>query len=377
MIMKVVLPLIIVIATALLIVLGAVLPGSVSAAGVASTGASASRSAATPEQAVDQFLNDLRRHDWHAAYGRMANTGGADEALFTRDVSGTNGSLRTFSSLNSWELQPLHASDQQAQVRARLRWSTAVGSVDDVRDLQVLHQGQSWKVVWPVQPEPDIPAQVIPVTFLRWDVVSSTAADRWGERNVDAPHVRILSMNAIPYNDGTVVMGEVVNEDTIPAFVNVNAILNNASGNPMANESSFDKIVHVLLPKGVSPYRIDFPNTKLQDVKNVRMDVKATLVPAAADPVIGVMDQQIATEAGDRRVLRGKLFNQGGQVVNIPHVIATFYGDNGKVVWVADGYPDRALLPQTPESFAVEIPKSIAAKIDNFHVVVNAYSRVP
>src|SRR5215470_9489262 len=139
--MKVVLPLIIVIATALLIVLGAVLPGSVSAAGVASTGASASRSAATPEQAVDQFLNDLRRHDWHAAYERMANTGGADEALFTRDVSGTNGSLRTFSSLNSWELQPLHASDQQAQVRARLRWSTAVGSVDDVRDLQVVHQG--------------------------------------------------------------------------------------------------------------------------------------------------------------------------------------------------------------------------------------------
>jgi hypothetical protein len=374
--MKILLPLIIGIATALLIALGALFPGSRTAAGVVSAGvAGGSAPAATPEQAVDQFLNDLRRHDWHAAYQHLANSSGTDETLFTKDVAGTNGSLRTFSSLNSWELQALHVSDQQAQIRARLRWSTAVGPVDDVRDLQVLRQGRSWKVVWPVRADPEVPAQVLPVTFLRWDVVSSTAADRWGERNVDAPQVRIVSMNAIPYNDGTVVMGEVVNEDTIPAFVNVNAILNDAGGNPIAKESSFDKIVHVLLPKGVSPYRIDFPTTSLQNVKNVRMDVKATLVPAAADPVIGVMDQQIATEADERRVLRGKLLNQSGQVVNIPHVIATFYGDNGKVVWVADGYPDRALLPQTPEPFAVEIPKSIAGKVDDFHVVVNAYNR--
>ena len=39
-------------------------------------------------------------------------------------------------------------------------------------------------------------------------------------RMLTAPHVRIISMNAVDSAEGAVVMGEVVNEDTIPAFVN-------------------------------------------------------------------------------------------------------------------------------------------------------------
>ena len=106
----------------------------------------------------------------------------------------------------------------------------------------------------------------------------------------------------------------------------------------------------------------------------MRMDVKATLVPASADPVIGVMNQQIESDAEGRKVLRGQLLNQSGQVVNIPHVIATFYESNGRVVWVSDGYVDRPLLPQLPEAFAVEIPGPIVGKVQNYHVVVNHYS---
>ena len=169
-------------------------------------------------------------------------------------------------------------------------------------------------------------------------------------------------------------MGEVVNEDTIPAFVNVNATLVDASGSAIDDESSFDKIVHVLLPKQVSPYRIDFPHIDIARVKNVRMDVKATLVPASSDPVIGVMNQKIDSDAQGRAVLRGELFNESGETVNIPHVIASLYDNTGKVVWVSDGYVDHALLPQSSQPFSVEIPKSLAGKVQNFHVVVNQYS---
>jgi hypothetical protein len=219
-----------------------------------------------------------------------------------------------------------------------------------------------------------VPAQVIPVTFLRWDLVSGGAGDEWGSKNIDAPHVRIISMNAVDLAEGVVVMGEVVNEDAIPAFVNVNATLVDGSGNALDDESSFDKIDHVLLPKQVTPYRIDFPNFNLKDVKNVRMDIKAALVPASADPVIGIMNQKIDTDAQGKSVLRGDLLNQSGQTVNIPHVIASFYDNTGKVVWVADGYVDQALVAQSSEPFSLEIPRSIAAKAQNFHVVVNHYN---
>jgi hypothetical protein len=73
-------------------------------------------------------------------------------------------------------------------------------------------------------------------------------------------------------------------------------------------------------------------------------------------------------------VLKGDLINQSGQTVNIPHVIATFYDNAGKVIWVSDGYDDQALLPQTPEPFAVSIAKDLADKVHSYRVTVNQYS---
>ena len=334
-----------------------------------------STSAPNPEQALNNFLLDIQRRNWDRAFSSVERTSDTlNEQAFIQEWIGSNGGLRSFSSLERFDTRPLHATNSEAQMRTRLHWSTPVGPVEDIRDFRLVHRGDVWKVIWDETPKPNVPAQIIPVNYLRWDLVTGSAGEEWGSHNVDAPNVRIVSMNAVESAEGTVVMGEVVNEDTVPAFVNVNSTLVDASGSAIDDESSFDKILHVLLPKQVTPYRIDFPHVSLSKVKNVRMDVKATLVPASSDPVIGVMNQKIETDAQGHSVLHGELLNESGQTVNIPHVIASFYDNNGKVVWVSDGYVEQALAPQTTESFAVEIPQSVAGKVQNFHVVVNQYS---
>ena len=97
------------------------------------------------------------------------------------------------------------------------------------------------------------------VNYLRWDVVNRGPEGEWGTASIDPPKVRIISMNAIERNDSVIVMGEVVNEDTIPAYLNVNAALVDANGVEFRHEGSFDKVSHILLPSQVTPYRIDFP----------------------------------------------------------------------------------------------------------------------
>jgi hypothetical protein len=329
----------------------------------------------TPEKALTNFLLDIQKRNWGRAFASTERTSDAiNEQSFIQDWIGSSGGLRSFSALERFDTRPLHATDSEAQMRVRLHWATPVGPVEDVRDLRLKHTGDTWRVVWDETPRPNVPAQIVPVNYLRWDLVTGNGSDEWGSHNVDAPHVRIVSMNAVDSAEGVVIMGEVVNEDTVPAFVNVNAILLNASGGTIDDESSFDKILHVLLPKQVSPYRVDFPHISLNKVKNVRMDVKATLVPASSDPVIGVMNQKLETDAQGHTVLHGELLNESGETVNIPHVIASFYDNSGKVVWVSDGYVEKALLPQSTETFAVEIPQSLAGKVQNFHVVVNQYS---
>src|SRR3982074_1221440 len=350
--MKVILPIILVVVTAGLMVLAVFGVGQASggvATGPVMPGLGSAAKSDTPEGAARNFLTEVQRRNWGRAYAALSKTSAVDQQSFTQEWTGSNGGLRTFSSLEKFDVRPMHATEADADMRVRLHWTTPVGPLEEVRDLHLNHEGD-WKIVWHKMQMPSVSSQVVPVTYLRWELVSSGSDEGW------------------------VGMGEVVNEDTIPAFVNVNATLVDAAGNPIDDESSFDKIAHVLLPKQVSPYRVDFPKISLKNVKNVRMDVKVTLVPASADPVVGVMNQKLDPDAQGKTVLRGELLNQSGQTGNIPHVIASVCDKTGKGVWGADGYVDRALLPQSTEPFAVEIPKGLAGKVQNFHVLVNQYS---
>ncbi len=328
----------------------------------------------TPEQAVDNLLRAVREHDWSKAHAQLANAAEVDDAAFKYDLAGSDGSLRTYSTLQDSEINVLHEKGDEALVRVKMNWSTAVGPISDTRDLKVVRKDSDWHVQWPVSQLPKLPAQVMSVDYLRWDVVNRGPEGEWGSASIDSPKVRIISMNPVERIDQVIVMGEVVNEDTIPAYINVNATLIGPNGQELRQESSFDEVSHILLPGQVTPYRIDFPQTQLSQIKQVRMDAKSTLVPASADPVIGVMNQRLETDALGRKVLVGDLVNQSGQTVNIAHVLATCYDDNGKVIWVSDGYVDRALLPITPQPFAVDLPPDVAARTQHFRVMTNQYT---
>jgi len=332
-------------------------------------------SAATPEEAVQSLMADIQARDWDRAYARLDRSNDLEKADFIRDIAGSDGSLRTNGTLQSFAVWPLHADENQAVERLRMQWSTAIGSLDDVRDLPVRRDGAMWRVVWPKPEFPVVPPQVIAVNYLRWDITGNDRSQSWGAQAVDSPRVRIISMNAIDHFDRTIVMGEIENEDTVPAYVNVNATLLGANGSTIDEEGSFELISHTLLPKQVSPYRIDFPGVRIGSVKSVRMDARALLVPASADPVITVADQVVNKDKIGRNVLAGNLVNESGETVNIAQVLASFYDDMGKVIWVSSGYVDQALLPQIATPFAVDIPNDVVSRMKNYHVVVNHYIR--
>ena len=335
---------------------------------------SATAPASTPEGAVQSMFANVKAHNWKGAFSYVAAGNNVDMNSFQRDLQGRNSSLRTYSQLEGVNTRVLRQGENESLVRAEMKYSTAVGAFYDTRDLKVVKEDGVWKVKWQSEKEVPPPPQVIPVNYLRWDVIYRGAADDWGSQNVENPHVRILSMNPAEHDGGVIIMGEIENEDTVPAFVSVGATLVDKNGRDVAQETSFDKTAHVLLPKEISPYRVDFPKMKLADLKSVRMKPDSMLVPASADPVIGVLHQRVEKDARGRTVLRGELLNESGQTVNIPHVLATFYDNSGRVIWVSDGYVDQALLPQTPQPFAVDLRDELAANVHSYRVTVNQYS---
>jgi hypothetical protein len=362
---------ILIIATVVLVVMGTIHPNQ-SGAMNADSRARLMGSASSPQDAVNNLMQQIGRRNWEAAYASLANKGEFTEAEFVRDLNGNYGSLRSYANLDGFDSQPLRASGDEAQVRARMRWASVVGTFEDSRDLRVVRNGSQWEVAWPIVREAKVPPQVIPMNYLRWDVVYRGAEDDWGAQDVEAPHVRIIAMHPVDRGGGVVILGEVLNEDVVPAFVTVKASLLGSNGSTLAAEDSFDKISHILLPKQVSPFRIDFRNVRLSQVDSVRIQPSANLVAASADPVIGIEGQKL-TPLPDSS-LTGSLVNQSGQVVNVAHVIGTFYDNKGQIVWVADQYPSRALLPQTPVPFTISLPADVSNKVGSYRVVASTYS---
>jgi hypothetical protein len=365
------LAIVIAVATVALIVVGTIWPIP-SAIAMAGSGANLLSSSSSPQAAVETLANAIGRQAWGRAYSSLDNKSEFTELEFVHDLTGTYPSLRTYATLDSFDLRPLHASADEAQVQMKLRWSTVVGVFLDTRILRVVRAGDRWGVLWPIVKEARVPPQVIPVNYLRWDVVYRGPEDDWGSQDVEAPHVRIVDMHPVDRSAGVVIMGELLNEDVVPAFVTVKATLLAKNGAAIATEDSFDKISHVLLPKQVTPFLIAFHDVALSEVDSVHMEPSATLIAASADPVIEIEDQHL--NPAPTASLSGKLVNQSGQVVTVAHVLGTFYDKRGQLVWVADQYVDRALLPQAPVSFSMSLPADVASNISTERAITTTYT---
>lgn len=359
------------IATVVLVVIGTVRPIPSAIAYAGGDKENLLRASSTPEAAVDDLGTQIRLQALGKAYASLANRAEFTEEEFAHDLTGRALSLRTYATLDGFEAQPLHQSANDAEFAMKLHWSSVVGTFDDTRDLRVVRSGDRWAVIWPLVKEQHVPPQVIPVNYLRWDVIYRGAGDDWGAQDVEAPHVRIVDMRPVNRAEGVVVMGELLNEDVMPAFVSVRATLVGKNGSPIASEGSFDMILHTLLPKQVTPFIIRFPDIDLSQVVSIRMEPLSVLVSASADPVIEVQNQRYNPPPGAS--LTGQLSNQSGHVVNVAHVLSTFYDKNGQVVWVAGQYIDRALQPQTPVDFRIPVPEDLARKISSQRTVVATY----
>ena len=329
----------------------------------------------TPEGAVQAFYDRVKADDYRGAYALIAPSSNVDFNTVYHDIAGRNGSLKTLSQLRDAEPRQIAHNGNEAVVRTSLQWATAVGALHETTDLKLVNDSGAWQIVWPKRHEPNLPPQVIPVNYLRWDIVHTDSEDNeWGAQNAESPHVRITSMNAVEREGKVIILGELVNEDTVPGYVDVQGILLDKDGQQLGEETSFDKISHVLLPKEITPFRIDFDGVHLNQVKKVTLNPTSILVPASADPVIGVLHQQLEKTDSGHTVLKGELMNESGELVNIPQVLATYYDNSGRVIWISDGYVDQALRPQIPVPFAVSINDDIAPNVHSYRVVVNHYS---
>src|SRR3954469_7307197 len=274
---KYLLGIVMMIATGALVAVGAA-SGSklkVSYMGAGSSIAS-SAPALEPTVAVRNLYENVQRRTFDVAYSYIANTQDVDKATFIRDVFGVDGNLRSFSALSDFQVQQLSRGGDNAKVRADLQWSTAVGAYYETRDFTLHRRNNSWKLDWTSEKQPTVPPQVVAVSYPRWDVIRSSDSAAGFK-----PKLQVTSQSLLDDADNLVLIGEVQNQDTVPAFTSITARLVGKDGKVLAEEDTFEAIRHTLLPKETTPFRINFARVSRNQVDKVQIDVNATLISAS------------------------------------------------------------------------------------------------
>jgi hypothetical protein len=329
--------------------------------------------AGTPAAAVQKFYTSIQRRDYDGAYNYISNKQDVDRETFFRDVKGSEGDLRTLAALNDFDTQQLAANGEDAKVRANLQWATAVGAFYETRDLRVTKSKSGWMIEWVPAKDIKVPPQVVAENYPRWDLIRPDSAGPLANAQLGSPKVRILSQQVASDADNVIVFGEVMNDDKQPAFVSVNGVLQGNGGKTLANENSFDEISHQLLPGEKTPFRIDFPGVSREQVKNIKLTLNSSVIPASGDPIVSVINAKLEPDEAGRKTLEGELLNQSGKAINIPQVLASYYDSSGKIVWVNQTYLNRALQPQTPLTFSLKVPEQVAGNVAKYDVRVNSY----
>ncbi len=348
------------------------------------------REFSTPEAEIIRYYDHLDFRRFEDAYEQL------DPALelsfdeYIGQLSDTGGLLASYAKLDRIDVTVLYAEENFVELAAHTQWVTTLDSYNTTQTHRMhLREDGNWYLE-PDQAALDIP----PDTFFRQPSVD------WGQQAIanpgpgaqefpsipDRPELEFLSAKLVLVDGRYSLVGEIINVDSDPADLTVTATIFDQFEKELSTYNAQDAIVHKILPKEVTPFRVDFEGvagTNLSET-DFSFDPLAfsnpNIVPAEIDAFevygkavvttqdlyrgLSVQSLQITTNGQDF-FLRGELVNSGTVLATIPRLLISYYDGAGNVVWVGDVYIEQAVRPQYTHKF--EIPLT---SLDDVEIVL-------
>jgi hypothetical protein len=351
-----------------------------------------------PVTTVLGYYDDLDFRRFSAAYGRLDPLVRPSYDQYLLNLSVQNGLLASYSKLDSVRARILSEDHGVAVVEADTNWITSLAEYPEQTKLTlVLRQG-----AWYIQPADDT-APVAPDEFFHepavdWHVqgrrVVTIGTTAFGDI-LDRPVLRVLSTRLVQVNGRTSAVGEVLNDDVSPADVTITAILYDRGGNSLTSYDAQQVIMHKLLPREMTPFRVDFEG--VAGASLTAGEVSGSFNPGLFSPIdltskvaaysvyaravvtdqdllrdVAILDTRVGRQADGLFHITGNLRNAGTIEATVPHVLATLYDAQGHVAWVDSVYVNQSIRPESVEPF--DITLTPAANVRHYDVPGQAFA---
>ena len=316
---------------------------------------------------------------------------------FMLEISLEDGILASYAKLDSIAIDYKSGKrDDELIAEVSAHWITALMTYDTEHTLRLKKKGRNW-VLLPEGVEKRIPAD----QFIQRQELSYFNQGRrkaivdLTEREdiLDRPKIDIISSSLVRMDSSYHVIGEVVNIDNDPSYITVSASLYDANDNELVSYNAKDIIVHNLLPRERTPFRIDFESTQWTNGSGQTFNPTEFNPMSFDNPPVKfvvnvksvVNDKKQYKSTGLKNVvigeekISGELVNYGTREINIPHIIAAYY-KNGEIVWVENNYLPRGIRPQRKKAFEfgkadIDVVKTVGTGTDE-NLIINGTSRM-
>lgn len=317
---------------------------------------------------VQSYYDDLDFRRFLQAYDRLDPGTRPSYDQYRLDLSVQAGLLASYAKLDSVQARVRSVEPDRVVVDATTTWVTSVAEYPHQVQHTLVRRGEQWYLL-PEQVDVSVP----PDQFFRRGAVEfrsqgrrrvTTETTSFGDVQ-DRPELEILSARLVSQADRYSVVGELLNTDVDPGDVSVTAFLYDDKGNLVGQSNAQTAIIHKLLPKETTPFRINFEGVSGEiAAQPTSFTVYARAVVTERDLQRDVAAQHVrfVPLSDGRTQLVGELFNVGTQEAIIPHVMVTYYDRNQRVVWVDEVFLEQSVRPQRNLPFEVTPPASGAIK---------------
>lgn len=318
----------------------------------------------THERVLTSYYNALDFKNFNEAFEMLDSDSELTLDYFLLEISVTNGLMDSYGKINRIEHRTLEKTVNYAKVESTVEWVTPLKSIVKTETHEVIKKGWKWYMK-PLDSKNYIPSDqfstVSSNNFINQGRRKITTKETFHEDVLDRPVTMVHQASLIQSPTGYHVVGLIQNVDSYPVDLTIKASLLDSSSNVITSYYDQHHLIHKLLPKGMSGFRIDFedvhwrqtPDSLKQRPASFQIEVLGTVITQDLNQSVILTNASIQNNQLD-----AQLYNQGNATSTITQLIGTYFNENKEIIWVESSLTNKSIFPKKSTPFNVMLKET-------------------
>ena len=311
-----------------------------------------------PLEVIHSYYHALDFKKFEEAYSYL-NASDYSYEQYTLELSLEDGILASYAKLDTIEITAIrNINNSKKEIELNANWFTAVQKYQTKHKHLVIKKKDKWLIQKEEYEKSTPPDQFINIPDINFLDQGRRKANITTSRDdvLDRPEIYISEANLIKSDSSYHIVGSLTNIDNVPAFVTIEGVIYNNDNKELKRANADEIIIHNLLPKETTPFRIDFKNwletenrkPEILDVADFVLFARSTVTDEKLYKFTGIRNLKITENK-----IKGWLDNYGNTEISIPQILSAQYELNN-LIWVETAYINKGIRPQRQKEFEID-----------------------